>query len=64
MVTDRELKQNIMITPVLLAIYPVGQTVTSYTGLQSRQKLFIFYFSPNATTCSYEILWFPSWLWR
>jgi hypothetical protein len=20
--------------------------------------------SPNATTCSYELSWFPSWLWR
>ena len=19
---------------------------------------------PNATTCSYELSWFPSWLWR
>ena len=23
-----------------------------------------FFFSPNATTCSYELSWFPSWLWR
>ena len=22
------------------------------------------FFSSNATTCSYELSWFPSWLWR
>ena len=24
----------------------------------------VYFFSPNATTCSYELSWFPSWLWR
>jgi len=24
----------------------------------------MFFFSPNATTYSYELSWFPSWLWR
>jgi hypothetical protein len=25
---------------------------------------FLFFFFPNATMCSYELSWFPSWLWR
>ena len=24
----------------------------------------VFFFSSHATTCSYELSWFPSWLWR
>ena len=28
------------------------------------QKTHIDCFFPNTTTCSYELSWFPSWLWR
>ena len=26
--------------------------------------IIVFFFWSNATTCSYELSWFPSWLWR
>ena len=29
-----------------------------------RTKDLFFFSFPNATTCSYELSWFPSWLWR
>ena len=29
-----------------------------------RNVFFFSFFSPNATACSYELSWFPSWLWR
>ena len=33
----------------------------SFTPIQNNRQLFFF---TNATTCSYELSWFPSWLWR
>jgi hypothetical protein len=33
-------------------------------GAQKLDEALFKCFPPNATTCSYELAWFPSWLWR
>ena len=39
------------------------QVSHSYKTTEKFVSLYILFFN-NATTCSYELSWFPSWLWR
>ena len=39
-------------------------TLWAYVGIAVHTYLDLCIPPPNATTCSYELSWFPSWLWR
>ena len=59
LVTDAMLLQTLITAGMLLQIL-VPFAKVPYTLVTNKN----FFFFPNATTCSYELSWSPSWLWR
>jgi len=46
-------------------VLTLSRQFVTLTGTGKAVRVFFFFvFFSNATTCSYEISWFPSWLWR